>query len=206
MDSLVIRHQLDPKHKKFADQYLKTNRKAASAVFAGYSKRSSHTEASRLLKRPDIAAYIAARVAEATEPAELLGTKAEALGVRVVKEMETLAFANIADLIVINANGEPSFDLSKATREQLAAISSLKTKSTKRYDNKGAHIATENEVAINLADKYRGLELLGRHLGLFKAEEQRVIVDVADRLLNARRRLALAGADASELLTDARGA
>jgi hypothetical protein len=37
-----------------------------------------------------------------------------------------------------------------------------------------------------MADKYRGLELLGKTVGMFKSEEQRVVVDIADRLLRAR--------------------
>lgn len=196
--SAVLIPTLDPKHKKFADEFLRTNRKAASAVAAGYSPNSSHTEASRLLKRPDIAEYIAHHAAKMTEQRQGSDKAAEVLGNRVLQELEALAFANITDFITIDKDGKPSVDFSNATPEQLRAITSIKSKVTKRFDGKGKHVATDAEHSFNMADKYRGLELLGKHLGLFKADEQRVVVDVADRLLNARRRVMLADTDREE--------
>lgn len=136
-----------------------------------------------MLKRPDVAEYLAHRVGEATEEAEELSTQ-------VIKELKTLAFSNIADFITWDSDGQPQIDFSNATPEQLKAIASVKSKSTQRFDNKGKHIATEREAAFTMVDKKGSLELLGRHLGLFKTEEQRVVLDVADRLLAARRRLA----------------
>lgn len=102
--------------------------------------------------------------------------------------MSNLAFANIEDLIVIDENGLPQVDFSTATRDQLAAVTRITNKRREVYNGKGEHVATEEQSGFVLADKYRGLELLGRHVGLFKNEEQRVVVDVADRLLQSRER------------------
>lgn len=173
---------LHPQHKKFCDEYLRTNAISASARAAGYSEKSAHVSGNRLLKRPDVQSYLASKVTEQTEEAEDLASQ-------VIKELKDLAFANIADFISVDKDGKPQINFSAATPEQLKAIASVKSKTSRKYNAKGDHIATDVEAAFTLADKYRGLELLGKHIGLFKAEEQRVVVDVADRLLNARRRL-----------------
>lgn len=187
---------LDPKHKKFCDEYLRTNRKGASARAAGYSPNSSHTEASRLLKRPDVQQYLAYRVAELTAKEDAVETQAkDTLDNRIINELETLAFANISDFITIDENGKPQIDFSGATPEQLKAIASVKSKTSRKFNSKGEHIATDQESAFTLADKYRGLELLAKHRGLFKAEEHKITLDVADRLIAARRRALLLGSD-----------
>jgi phage terminase small subunit len=173
---------LSPQHKKFADEFLATNKVSASAVAAGYSARSAHVQGNRLLKRPDVQQYIAGAVAKADE-------QAEELSAQVIRELKTMAFANVADFITIDEDGKPQIDFSKVTPEQLRAISSVKSKTSRKFNGKGEHIATDSESAFVMADKYRGLELLGRHAGLFKTEEHRLVVDVADRLLAARRRL-----------------
>jgi phage terminase small subunit len=172
-----------PRYKKFAEKYLETGKISASARFAGYAESSAHVSGNRLLKKPEVQQYLAQRGNELTAQQEELSAK-------VIRELDTMAFANIADFITIDKDGKPHVDFSTATPEQLRAIASIKSKVSKRYDKDGKHIATEEESAFVMADKYRGLELLGKHLGLFKAEEQRVVVDVADRLVAARMRVA----------------
>ena len=173
---------LHPQHKKFCDEYLATHKISESARRAGYSEKSAHVSGNRLLKRADVRSYLASRVAEQDVVQEDLASQ-------VIKELKDLAFANIADFITVDEDGKPQIDFSAATPEQLKAIASVKSKTSRKYNAKGEHIATDSESAFTLADKYRGLELLGKHIGLFKADEQRVVVDVADRLLTARRRL-----------------
>jgi len=103
--------------------------------------------------------------------------------------MEALAFANIADFITVDADGLPQVDFSRATEEQLRAISNVASKRTTRTDRDGG-VTVEVSSRFAMADKYRGLELLGRSMGMFRDAEQRIVVDVADRLLHARARLA----------------
>jgi phage terminase small subunit len=188
------------RHKKFADEYLRTSNASESARVAGCSPKSAHVTGYKWLKRTDVIEYLRAHAAIMSAPRDQVTKQGEELDNRVIKELTDLAFANMADLITIGSDGQPSFDLSNATPEQLKAISNLKTKTTRRYDNQGKHIATDTELAISIADKYRGLELLGKHRGLFKADEQRVVLDVADRLLSGRRRLALMNDDSENYL------
>lgn len=173
---------LDPKHKVFADEYLASGNASHAAAKAGFSSRSRGVIGHQLLKRPDIGEYLRVRATE------VVG-ETEDLGARVIKELETMAFASIGDFITVNDDGVPTVDFSNATEEQLKAIASISTKTRSTKDRAG-NVTVEADHRFALADKYRGLELLGKHLGLFKEAETRVVVDVADRLLLARRRLA----------------
>jgi hypothetical protein len=109
---------------------------------------------------------------------------------RILAELDKLAFASIEPFIRIDDEGLPQVDFSNATPEQLSAITSVQTKRRKIYNGKGDHIATEDNARFTLADKYRGLELLGKAEGLFSNDKVEVVVDVADRLLAARQRFA----------------
>lgn len=182
MEDKPIRVLLAPKMKAFADNYILTGNASASASKAGYSHKTRGVTGAKLLKRPDVQAYIAQRTAKEAE-------NTEALGSQVIQELKTLAFANIADFITIDDAGRPQVDFSGATDEQLRAIASVKSKQRVLYNKDGDPVGTETETAFAMADKYRGLDMLAKHLGLYKAEEQRVVLDVADRLLNARARL-----------------
>jgi len=172
---------LDQQMKKFADQYLILGKISAAARAAGYSPKSAHVTGNRLLKRPDVQAYLTAKATKQAESVDDLQT-------RVVKEMEALAFANIKDFIRIDENGRPQVDFSTATEDQLRSISSVASKQTTRIGKDG-DVTEEVSSRFTMADKYRGLELLGRTMGMFKDTETRVVLDVADRLLHARQRL-----------------
>lgn len=174
---------LQPQHKLFAEEYLKYGKISASARAAGYVSNSAHVTGNKLLKRPDVKAYLAQRAEE------LSSQEDNSLQQRVITELEALAFASIADFITVDDDGLPQVDFSNATPEQLRAVSSIKTKRFDKYNKDGERIGTETQSDFSMADKYRGLELLGKHLGLFKEAEQRVVLDVADRLLAARQRI-----------------
>jgi phage terminase small subunit len=189
-DSQVVSVTLAPHHKVFADEYMKTGNSSASAAAAGCSYKTRGVTGYKWLNRPDVQQYIAQRTQQLS--AQLAASKeneeAESLQLRVQAELEKMAFANVAKFIRIE-DGKPIVDFSTATEEDLAAITSIKTKSRKQYDAKGQHIATEDTADFGMADKYRGLELLGKTVGMFKSDEQRVVVDIADRLLRARGRV-----------------
>lgn len=50
--------ELTPRERRFCEAYLRTGKKAQSAIEAGYSEKSAAAQASRLLKRENILAYI----------------------------------------------------------------------------------------------------------------------------------------------------
>jgi phage terminase small subunit len=173
---------LKPQWKKFADQYLLTGSCEKSAISAGFARKGARTQGARLLRQATVAEYIAAQQAKLT-------AKTESMQDRILAELERIAFANLDDFVTIDDDGEAHVDLSKATREQMAALNKLETKTRKIYTPKGEHIATEHHTKIGKDDKLRGLQLLGQTLGMFKSDEVKVTVDVADRLLAARQRV-----------------
>lgn len=166
----------------FADGVLAGKAARTAWIDAGYSERSSSTEGPKALRNPRVAAYLAER-------RQAQAAKTDELSARVLKELEHMAFSNIEDLTRLDVDGNRYIDFSAATREQLAAVTSITNKSRTSYNAKGEKIATEKQSSFKVSDKYRGLELLGRHMGMFREAEQRVVIDVSDRLLNSRARL-----------------
>ncbi len=181
---------LSPKHKLFADRFLVCGVISQAARDAGYSSNSCHVTGNKLLKRPDIQHYLQSKASKLSQSTDDLQS-------RVTAELEALAFTNIADFIRIDSEGLPQVDFSNATPEQLRAITSVASKRSTTTDKDG-NVTQKSESKLAMADKYRGLELLGKHLGMFKADEQRVVVDVADRLLAARQRMRTIDAEATE--------
>ena len=77
---------------------------------------------------------------------------------RVIQELARIAFVNASDVI----DPEDASVRLDATEDDLACIQSVKVKTMD--GEKGSSI--EREVKLN--DKMKALELLGKHLGMFK--------------------------------------
>lgn len=179
---------MTPQQQLFADTYLQTSSAERSAIAAGYSPKSARTTGPRTLRIAAVAAYIA-------KHQEIRTRAAEKLEARLVNELENIAFSNIGDLINVDDEGLPQIDFSRATRAQLAAVNSVSTKRTKRYDGKGKHIATEVNAKFGLSSKQEAIKTLMQFKGMLKPEEHRVTLDVSDRLLRARDRIPMQGAE-----------
>lgn len=149
------------KHERFAHGIVagKSGREAYRE--AGYSATdgAADTNASRLLKKAQVAARIA----------ELKGKAAEAAGItakRVLDELAKIGFANIEDYIRITSDGDPAVDLSKMTRDQAAAVAQISVEDFK--DGRGEDARDVRKITFKLHDKRAALVDLGKHLGLFK--------------------------------------
>lgn len=143
----MIVARLTAKQQRFCDEYLIDLNATQAAIRAGYSPRTAEQAASRLLTIVKVSDEIAREMAERSKRT---GINQD----RVVKELAKLAFVNIADVVDLeNATVRMS-----ATDEDLACIQSVKIKPSE--------FGTERE--IKLYDKKASLELLGRHLGMFK--------------------------------------
>ena len=59
--------ELNPRERRFCEAYLKSGKKEQSAIEAGYSEKSARTQATRLLKKDEILAYIRTLQAQARE-------------------------------------------------------------------------------------------------------------------------------------------
>lgn len=136
------------KQKRFIEEYLIDLNATQAAIRAGYSPDTAKSIGSENLTKPDIQARIAKAMAERSRRT---GVNAD----RVVMELAKIAFVNANDVIDADtATLKPG-----AAPEDTAAIQSVKVKT---FGEDGL------EREIKMADKLKALELLGKHLGMFK--------------------------------------
>lgn len=140
--------KLTKKQKLFIDEYLIDLNATQAAIRAGYSVESARDIGCENLTKPNIQQVIAERMAERSRRT---GVNAD----RVVAELAKIAFVNAEDVI----DAETATIKPNAAREDTAAIQSVKVKT---FGEDGL------EREIKMADKLKALELLGRHLGMFK--------------------------------------
>lgn len=145
---------LTEKRKLFADEYL-IDLNASRAYKAAYPRVKdgdvAAAAASRLLKDKDVAKYIEIRMQERSKRTEITQDW-------VLEELRKIASVNGADFakVVIGPEGPdieliPTDDLSE---DKKAAISAIKQG---RFG-----------ISVESYDRVKALELLGRHLGMFK--------------------------------------
>lgn len=136
--------------KRFAEEFLIDLNHYAAAIRAGFSPNTAKDAYAWIReqdpKKPQLKKLVDQLIAERSRRT---GITAD----RVLNELAKLAFVNADDVIDPDtAKVRPD-----AKREDKAAIQSVTVKSGRTEERE-----------IRLADKTRSLELLGRHLGLFK--------------------------------------
>ena len=140
--------KLTAKQNKFVEEYLIDLNATQAAIRAGYSPKNAGKIGHELLEktRNEIDRAIAER-------SRRTGINQD----RVLRELAKIAFVNPNDVINFR-----DATVKMTSEENLAAIASIKVKEIPgEYGD-----ATEREV--KLYDKLRALDLLGRHLGMFK--------------------------------------
>lgn len=140
--------KLTAKQQRFVDEYLIDLNATQAYIRAGYKNfDSAGVEASKTLNNPKIRKAVDEAMAERSKRT---GINQD----RIVQELAKLALVNISDVIDLeNATIKVG-----ATREDLACIQSIKIKPTEFGD----------EREVKFYDKKGSLELLGKHLGMFK--------------------------------------
>lgn len=138
--------KLTDKQKRFVDEYLVDLNATAAARRAGYKDPNIGRQ---LITKNNVSAEIQKRQAK-------LRGKLEITQERVLEELAAIAFANGTDFATITHNGlvrlTPTDEVPEEKKKAVASI-------------KEGQYGTE----IKLHDKVRALELLGKHLGVFDA-------------------------------------
>lgn len=148
---------LTPKQARFVVEYLIDLNATQAASRAGYSRRTANEQGARLLAKVSVAAAIQAAQAKRSERTEITAD-------RVLTELAKLAFSNIEDVTrLVGTERVP--DLSKATRDQLAAVGEITVDDY--TDGRGKDAREVKRVRLKMADKRAALVDLGRHLGMF---------------------------------------
>ena len=143
--------KLTDKQKLFCEEYLIDLNATQAAIRAGYSTDTAGVIGCENLKKPNIRTYIDKAMAERSKR---IGINQD----RVLIELAKLGFINATDVINMNK----ATVLANASRDDTAAIQSVKVK-TMTTDT-GDMVERE----IKLYDKTKSLELIGKHLGMFK--------------------------------------
>lgn len=136
------------KQARFCEEYMVDLNATQAAIRAGYSPASAKTVGPRLLENVGVQKLIAQLQAEQSRRT---GVSTD----RVVRELAKIAFVNAADLI----DPKTASLKSDASHDDLAAVQSVKVKT---FGEDGL------EQEVKLADKLRALDLLGKHLGMYK--------------------------------------
>lgn len=136
------------KQKLFVEEYLIDLNATQAAIRAGYSPDTANEQGSRLLANVSISNEISRAMAERSKRT---GVNAD----RVVQELAKIAFVNATEVI----DPETATVKKDALPEDTAAIQSVKVKT---FGEDGL------EREIKMADKLKALELLGKHMGMFK--------------------------------------
>jgi phage terminase small subunit len=148
--------RLTAKQKRFANEYIIDLNATQAAIRAGYTSKYANTNANKLLQNTTLAEYIQGLMDERSRRTLVTQDK-------VVNELANIAFADISSFLKVENNQVEVFDTDSIQHEMLAAIAEIKE------GNYG--------ISIKLHDKLKALELLGRHLGMFK-DKVEVTADV----------------------------
>jgi len=141
---------LTAKQKIFADEYL-IDLNATRAYKVAYPRvkkdETARANSSRMLTNANVAVYVEKRMKDREKRTEITQDM-------VLKELAKIGFANVTDYVTIEGPYVKVKQTVDMPPDKLGAIAGIK---------EGA-----NGIEIKLNDKGKALELIGRHLGMFK--------------------------------------
>lgn len=147
-------YNLAPMQEKYVLEYLADpSDQGKAAIRAGYAPKASVSKASQLMSMPKIKTAIQDFQRESVQD---IGVTPE----RILKELRDIAFANLKDILIQDADGNTTVDLSKLDPSKASSMSELVVKNTKG----------KKDVKIKLNDKITALVTLGKHLGMFREQ------------------------------------
>ncbi len=166
--------KLSDQEERFCQEYIIDLKRGKAAERAGYSEKTASQSASRLLKRVKVLDRI-----EELKTERIERTKVDQDFV--IERLKLLSDSNIGDFLKMPEKGQPFFDLSDATEDQLYAIEGLQVDT--RYEGSGEDAEEVKRTKITLSGKRQSLELLGRHVGIFKdgSHDGPVIIILGDK-------------------------
>jgi phage terminase small subunit len=140
------------------------------------------------MRKPAIAAAIDTAMAARAKRLEIEADD-------VVKELVALAFSNIGDFLRMAPDGSIQVDLTNLPPEATKVISNINQ--VRRVEGGGK--VTTTRTGLKIHDKLRALELIGKHLGMFRERvDVNVRVGIGDRLTEARERAQRAVAETAD--------
>lgn len=150
---MAAEKKLTPRQSVFAREYLHDLNAAAAYRRAGYTARGNSAEvnAARLLRNAQVAEAIEKAMAERAARTEISAD-------RVLRELSKVAFFDVRKTFNNNGSIKPISELDDDTAAALVSLDVVEL-----GGDEGCVIRK-----VRLADKLRALELIGKHLGMFR--------------------------------------
>ena len=161
MDIEQSEFQITDRMKKFVDEYLIDFNATQAAIRAGYSSDTANEQGSQLLARPDIRELVA-------EGQKAIAERTQTFQDNAVAELKIVGFSDLADFLTVKDGGiVEQKPFNELTKEQTKCIKKIKQTVRSSHSADGTILHQTAVIEIELHDKLKALELLGRHLGMF---------------------------------------
>lgn len=156
--------------KRFCDEYLidfNATRAYKTAYKSCKSDLTARTNASKLLTNTNIQKYISEKQKEIEKRTEITQDK-------IIQELAKIALFNIKDIYNENGTLKKITELDDDTAKAISGVKilqkagAMKISLSKTNDEIPLEHIPEQTVEFKTNDKTRALELLGKHLGMFK--------------------------------------
>jgi len=145
------------KQRRFVDEFMIDRNAAQAALRAGYGEKCARSIGSAMLAHYKVRAEVDRRSAE-------LSDRASVAAIQVIEKLWAIVRANIADYLIVDADGQIRLDPSKIRGEQAAPIAALATEGA-TADGGGGHARRTH---IRMHDKIAAADKLLRHLGGYR--------------------------------------
>lgn len=143
---------MNEQQRRFADAILQGKNQTDAYIEAGYvDSDGTKVNASKLIRHPEVAEYLAQRREEISKEVNLSAK-------RVIEELKKIAFSDIGSVLHWEAGQIQLEDLANLPPEVTAAISSLGEKPTKEG----------KALELKMHNKIQALKELAKYLGLFE--------------------------------------
>lgn len=153
--------------RNFCEEYMVDLNATAALIRAGYAgdDRALKQQACKMFRKPSVREYLAQLQLELKE-------KTLVSAEQVILELSRIAFSNIQDFL---GDDNEIVDLKTLPRETTAAVASVK-KTINTFKELDRSVTT-----FTLHSKTDALEMLGRYLGLFEADnrQRKPVINVA---------------------------
>lgn len=141
--------KLTDKQKRFCEEYLIDLNATQAAIRSGYSEKTAAAQAARLLINVKVQAYI-------SELREKQSRRTEITADRVLEELAAIAFSDRTEIAYIENRNVVLVSTDKWSENTKKSVAGIKE--------------NQNGIEVKSYDKVRALELIGKHLGMFDAQ------------------------------------
>jgi len=158
---------LTPKQQQFCNEYLidLNGTRAYKAVYKSCKKdETANVNSSRTLRIAKVQAYIASKQQEMQQRTKITQDM-------VLKELASVAFANGSDFAKVVEKAYLNETTGKEEKYALVDITPTEQLDKDKLPAIASIKQGKNGIEIKTADKMKALELLGKHLGMFKDKE-----------------------------------